>query len=110
MTNEVPVPTPLDPSVDKIVRQAKNDVAQHLGVDAAQIELLEVTSVTWPDASLGCPQPGKDYPEGMTPGYRILLKTGGQQYEYHSNSDNYVIYCENPTPPIFPKPLSENKG
>src|SRR5688500_17197918 len=40
-----------------LVEPALLDLARHLKVPEDQIEVLEVKKVTWPDGSLGCPQP-----------------------------------------------------
>jgi len=35
------------------------------------VDLLEVTDVVWPDASLGCPKPGKVYSQVTREGYVV---------------------------------------
>ena len=98
------LPTPANPGLQRLIEKAKEDLAQRLSIPITQINLMEVTEVEWSDSSLGCPQPGMDYLQVITPGYRILLEAGGQAYEYHSKRDNYFVYCENSIPPISPKP------
>jgi hypothetical protein len=98
------LPTPPGFGMQGLIEKAKEDLAQRLSISPIRVNLLEMTEVEWSDSSLGCPQPGMDYVQVITPGYRILLETGGQEYEYHSNKDNYVLYCESSIPPIFPKP------
>lgn len=94
------LPTPADAGLQSLIDKAIADLAQRLSIPAAQISLLEATEVEWSDSSLDCPQPGMAYLQVITPGYRILLEANTQVYEYHSNRVAYVIYCENPTPPI----------
>lgn len=73
-----------DPS---IVRAAKKDLAQRLGVREQSIDLVgQIDEVTWPDASLGCPEPGMMYAQVLTPGYRFKLQSGAKVYEYHAGS------------------------
>jgi hypothetical protein len=91
-----PVPTVSDPGLQGLIEKAKEDLAQRLSIPVTQINLVEATEVEWSDASLDCPQPGVDYIQVLTPGYRIALEAGGQAYEYHSNRDAYIVYCENP--------------
>ena len=74
---------------------AKEDLAEHLGVAVEKITVLRVEAVEWPDTSLGCPQPGKMYAQVITPGYSIILKAGGEQYEYHSDSEGrQLVLCQ----------------
>ena len=96
--------TPVEPALQNVVNLAKEDLAQRLNIAGSDVNLVEVTEVEWSDASLDCPQPGIDYIQVITPGYRILLEVNAQTYEYHSNRDNYVVYCESATPSIPPKP------
>lgn len=98
------VPTPANPGLPTLIENAKADLAQRLSISTTQINLVEAAEVEWSDSSLGCPQPGMDYLQVITPGYLILLETDGQSYEYHSNRDMYFVYCDNPTSPSIPKP------
>ena len=90
--------------VQGLVEMAQEDLAARLSIDISQIQLVEASETEWSDSSLGCPQPGMDYLQVITPGYLILLEVDAQTYEYHSNRDAYVVYCQEPTPPALPKP------
>ena len=98
------LPTPADPGLQSLIENIKADLAQRLSIYVAQINLVEATEVEWSDSSLGCPQPGLDYLQVITPGYLIRLEADTQIYEYHSNRDTFFIYCENLSPPNLPKP------
>lgn len=97
-------PTPAASGQEKIIELAKEDLAQRLSISTDQISLVEATEVEWSDSSLDCPQPDMVYLQVITPGFRILLESSGKVYEYHSNRDAYVVYCENPISPFLPKP------
>lgn len=99
-----PIPTPADAGLQELIEKAKTDLAQRLTISVDEIILMEATAAEWSDSSLDCPQPGMEYLQVITPGYRILLEANSQAYEYHSNRDAYVIYCENSTPPGPLKP------
>ena len=90
--------TPASPSVpseaEKAVEQAKIDLAQRNGIAKEKIVLIRVDDVDWPDTSLGCPEPDKVYAQVITPGYKILLSNGQEEYEYHSDKENNVVYCQ----------------
>ena len=99
-----PLPTSSNSSLQNLIENAKEDLAQRLSISTTQISLIEAVEVEWSDSSLGCPQPDMAYLQVITPGYRILLEASGTQYEYHSNKDIYVIYCENQNLISPPKP------
>jgi hypothetical protein len=67
------------------INAAASDLARQLGVAAQEIQLVAVEAVQWPDASLGCPEPGMSYAQMIVPGYRIVLTAKGHEYEYHAD-------------------------
>jgi hypothetical protein len=77
-----------------LVNQAKEDLADRLAIPISQIELFSYEEVVWPDASLGCPQPGMRYKQVPYDGALILLSAGGQLYSYHSGGNRGVFLCE----------------
>jgi len=92
--------TPGGSSLDTLIEKAKEDLAGRLSISPSQITLVEATEVMWPDSSLGCPQPGMEYAQILTPGYLIRLSFGEQKYEFHASRGTTVIYCEDPAPPV----------
>ena len=74
--------------------QAKEDLAVRLGISPNQIALLSYEEVVWPDASLGCPQPGMAYIQMPQDGALIRLSAEGQVYDYHSGGNRGVFLCE----------------
>ncbi len=97
-------PTPNGPGLQSLIESAKADLATRLAISADDIILLEASSVVWPDTSLGCPQPGMQYAQVLTPGYLIRLGAGTQAYEYHTSRETTVLYCANPSPPVSGTP------
>ena len=69
---------------------AMADLAARLSVNPAAITVTVVEPIDWPDASLGCPQPGMMYAQVVTPGYRIVLEVDGKSYEYHIGGGGLV--------------------
>ena len=94
---------PVDAGLRNLIDKAINDLANRLSISAAEISLLEATSVVWPDASLGCPQPGMMYIQVPEDGLLIRLQAGDQVYEYHSGGIREPFLCEksgkDPNPP-----------
>jgi hypothetical protein len=92
--NGTPGPTPFDPSLQRYVLQAEEDLARRTGIAIDQMTVLEVQPVTWPDGSLGCPQPGMAYTQVTVDGLLIRLHAGGRGYEYHSGGPRAPFLCE----------------
>jgi hypothetical protein len=57
--------------------------------------------VEWPDGSLGCPQPGVEYLQVITPGFWVELQVGEVKYDYRATQSGALRLCENllPTKP-----------
>ncbi len=92
--NEVPLATPFDPGLVETITKAKNDLATRLSIEPRNIEIVEVAAVTWPDGSLGCPQPGMMYTQVQVDGLLILFSAGGQIYEYHGGGGREPFLCK----------------
>ena len=75
------------------------DLAQRLGIDPADVLVVDARDVTWPDSSLGCPEPGMNYLQVLTEGYLVVLEAAGQRYEYHGAAAGPLTYCADPRPP-----------
>lgn len=84
-------PLPIDPVADTMAELVARDVAQRLGVPDAQIALVSLLAVDWPDTSLGCPRPTGAYDPVETPGYRLVLRSGSQALIYHTSIRDFVL-------------------
>lgn len=97
MTETPQIPSPLDSNENRLVRLAKEDLAQRLDVPLEQIELVSMEAVTWPDGSLGCPEPGVEYIQVQREGSLIRLRVGKRVYQYHSGGRRQPFLCEHPS-------------
>ncbi|HLF27224.1 MAG TPA: hypothetical protein VJG32_12885 [Anaerolineae bacterium] len=79
-----------------LVDQAIADLAGRLSVQPSDVHLVTFEAVVWPDASLGCPQPGIAYIQVQREGYRIALQVGEQVYAYHGGAGRGPFLCEQP--------------
>lgn len=68
-------------------------IANDLGVDEREVQVLIVDPRDWPDAALGCPEPGNAYAEVITPGYLIVVQSGGAEFEFHTDKRASVVRC-----------------
>ena len=104
-TTQMPsaLPLPDDAGLRDLIEKAKTDLAGRLAVSVNEITLVEAKSVVWPDASLGCPQPGMVYIQVPEDGLLIRLQVGDQIYPYHSGGFRDPFLCEtiykDPNPP-----------
>jgi hypothetical protein len=73
---------------------AQAALAHDQGLNAADVTLVAVEEATWNDSSLGCPQPGQNYLQVITPGYKITLEAQGKRYEYHADRNRRVVRCD----------------
>ncbi len=94
------MPTPLSDAMQNLIDKAKEHLADRLSISIDEVNFIGVYAVTWPDASLGCPQEGKMYAQVLTPGYLIQLESGANPYEYHSGKDTEMTYCASPIQPF----------
>lgn len=81
------------------------DAEARAGVERAAARLEEedglppdrvvvVEAVEWPDASLGCPEPGRMYAQVVTPGFRIVFEAAGARAEFHTaRRGDAVVRC-----------------
>jgi hypothetical protein len=71
-----------------LVRQ---DAARRLGKTENEIDVTSLALVVWPDTSLGCPQPGADYEDTPTTGYRVVLRAGDDVLIYHTSTRDVML-------------------
>ena len=77
----------------RAVRLATADLARRLKVNRREIALLSVIPTVWPDASLGCPEPGRAYAQVLTTGYVVLLSRGQDVFEYRSDGRRTSVFA-----------------
>jgi|GEM_PF-1265589 len=95
-------------TVPEQIQPALDDLSTQLGED---VTFESLASFRWayrdyPDASLGCPQPGQVYAQVVTPGYQFDLTYAGTTYDYRVSEDGQtVILCDSgPAEPIEDTP------
>lgn len=93
--NALPTPQPnvSDPTLEKLITDAKQDLMARANVSADAITVVSAQPVEWRDSSLGCPVEGMMYAQVITPGYLIVLEAHGKEYAYHA-STTHVMYCD----------------
>ncbi|MBM7846027.1 hypothetical protein [Herpetosiphon giganteus] len=66
------------------------------GASSEQIKVLVDEAVTWPASNLGCADDGGIGRAVLTPGFRVVLEVGGEQFAYHAGRDRQFFLCNTP--------------
>jgi hypothetical protein len=75
---------------------ATETLSRYLSVAAEDLTLISLMAVEWRDSSLGCPQPGMNYIQVITPGYKAVFLYDGHTYHVHI-ANGRALVCENPS-------------
>ena len=81
-----PTPASFPPEAQPAVDAAFNAAASDLGVDPGSVTVVSVEPTSWPDMSLGCPEPGMMYGQMITPGYVVEVEANGTTHAYHTDA------------------------
>jgi hypothetical protein len=93
-SSPAPIAQTPDTANRALVEMARQALAKDLGIDIGGVMLQKIEATEWRDSSLGCPQPGMNYLQVITPGYLIVLDAQGSSYEYHADSGSRVVRCD----------------
>jgi hypothetical protein len=79
-----------------------DDATRRTGLAKSALVVEDAVAVTWPDGSLGCPQPGMMYTQALVPGYRIRVRAGDELLDYHASRRGSFALCpaERATDPL----------
>jgi hypothetical protein len=78
-------------STPPIAKQCQADLAKRLNIKVAQIAVVTVQDVEWPDMALGLPLPDHMYAQAITPGWSIVLSANKSKYLYTA-SEKFFKY------------------
>jgi hypothetical protein len=70
---------------------ARRDLAQRLKVEVKEVKVVRVRPTTWPDASMGCPEPKQTYEKAEIRGFLVELDHAGRAYIYHGDPKRVVL-------------------
>ena len=87
VATEEEVPSEEDETLARLIERATADLVQAADAAPDEITVISTEEVEWGDTSLGCPEPDGMYAQVITPGYFIVLESGGSTYDYHSGID-----------------------
>lgn len=69
------------------VEAARAALAQRIGANAGEIEVVSSEQMEWPNACLGLPEAGEMCAEVVTPGWLVVLRVPGDDLLYEARTD-----------------------
>ena len=73
------------------------DAASRAGVTPDQVVVVSAETKTYPDGSLGCPQPGMAYTQMIVDGWKIVAEANGVSYDYRGSGANFRLCSQTPS-------------
>ena len=86
----------------------RDDAARRWQLVNAQSLRVRFEDITWPDGSLGCPQPSLAYTQALVPGWRVLVSDGGREAAYHASRRGQWLLCQSGARPA-PSPAGVSR-
>jgi hypothetical protein len=77
---------------EEAIARARKDLAERLGVGAAEIKEQFVEDADFPDMALGAAGKGEMSGQMITPGWRIRLSANGESFEYRANKHQVRLF------------------
>lgn len=89
--SEAPVPA----TAAVVMPQLLVDAAKRSGVPQDRLRVVRAVAVTWPDSSLGCPQPGLNYTQALVPGWQVFIaaSSAAAPLQYHGSNRGGWVHC-----------------
>jgi hypothetical protein len=72
------------------------DAARRSALPAARLRVVAIEAVVWRDGALGCPQPGRLYPQVLVPGHRVRIApvdASSGALDYHVSDRGGWLHC-----------------
>ena len=70
---------------------ALEELSQETAIPAEEVAVVSYKQVEWPTACLGFSEPGEMCAQVITPGWLIVLKVQGENFEFHTDQDGSDI-------------------
>lgn len=77
---------------NKIVQKARRWLADNLNVPLGRVKLVSIEQVDWPNSCLGVYEEDMACLLVITPGYKLILSAGEEEYELHTNLNANIIF------------------
>jgi len=76
-----------------LLEALRSEAAKAAGADPADVRVVSVDAVTWPDSSLGCGRADESALQVLTPGYVVVVEVRGAQFTFHTDRRGAVRLC-----------------
>jgi hypothetical protein len=76
-----------------VAQAARAAAAPGLDVLPEAVAIERAEPVHWPDASLGCPEPGRVYAQVIVPGFRLVLGANGRRAVVPADERGRAVVC-----------------
>ena len=98
MKSDSPLQDMLPPAAAALLPVLLADAAQRSGVPQDRLRVVRALAVTWPDGSLGCPQPGFSYTQALVPGWQVSIAlpssaASSPALQYHGSDRGGWLHC-----------------
>lgn len=87
----VSTPPPAPSDQDKAVAAARQAIAAHLGIDVSKTSVTSVEARDWDNTCLGFEREDLLCSPSFVPGYLVMVKADGRDYEVHTNADGTFV-------------------
>lgn len=90
------------------VEAAREALAERIGADASEIEVVSSEQMEWPNACLGLPEADEMCAEVITPGWLVVLRVPGEDLLYEARTDRVgdVVRFQQTADPTTELPLA----
>ena len=78
-------------ALESVVAMATSMLVEQTGAEPGDIVVTAADFAVWPDAGLGCPQPGIEYLQVQVEGSSVELFHDGKVYTFHSDGRRVVL-------------------
>jgi len=92
----VATPPPVSAVPEAFLDAILEEASSLSSVDFSQILVTRAEAVTWPDGSLGCPEPDMMYTQALVDGYWVVVQAGGEEYDFRVGTTGDFRLCVQP--------------
>jgi hypothetical protein len=109
-TSATSTPPPPGGEATEIPAEVRQAIAERLNIELADLQIEQFELVDWPDSCLGLAGPEEMCAEIITPGFRLRVRSNGEQYQIHTDLTGAQIRLVGDRPQVNLSPLASKLG